>query len=41
MVIMRQKGISLTEEQLKYITDNCIDLTALVQKAINSRMEEK
>ena len=39
MVIMRQKGISLTDDQIGYIEDNCIDLSAFVQKAINSLME--
>ena len=33
-----QKGVTLSDEQVKYIEDKCLDLTRFVQKAINNEM---
>ena len=40
MIIMPQKGITVSEEHMEYLDSNCIDLTKLVSRTIQKLIDK-
>lgn len=41
MIIMVQKGITVSKEHMNYVNDNCIDLSKLVSQHIQSKIDKE